>query len=148
MASGDQLIFAGFAIAFGGFVAVLFFYIRSRHYVAKDKLHAVEDVSKLWKYGVPPKIALNEKGLRLCRYRNASFVILLIALGMVGVVAEFEASSRFNVLSAIIITIFYGSFLVGMFLRMAVTVFFIGMGIVFFGAIFGNDMPLEWGTNP
>ena len=52
MALGDQLIFAGFAIAVGAFVAVLFLYIRSRHYVAKNKLHAVEDVSQLWKYGV------------------------------------------------------------------------------------------------
>ena len=186
MASGDQLIFAGFAIAVGAFVAVLFLYIRSRNYVAKDKLRAVEDVSQLWKYGVPPKIALNEKGLRLCRYRNVSFVILLIAVCMVGVVANFGGSSRFNVWSAIITTTFYGSFLAGMFfesrlrhhisgenvravedlsrlwilggapkivlnekglrqyryMRMAATVFFIGIGIVFFGAIFGNDISL------
>ncbi len=184
MASGDQLIFAGFAIAAGAFVVVLFFYIRSRHYVAKDKLHAVEDVSQLWKYGVPPKRALNEKGLRLCRYRNASFVILLIAIGMVGVVENFGESSRFNVLSAIITTILYGSFLAGMFvesrlkhnvsaenvravedlsrlwilggapkivlnekglrqyryMRMAATVFFIGIGIVFIG-IFVYGIP-------
>ena len=186
MASGDQLIFAGFAIAVGAFVAVLFLYIRSRHYVAKDKLHAVEDVSQLWKYGVPPKIALNEKGLRLCRYRNASFVILLIAVGMVVVVANFGVSSGFNVLSAIVTTIFFGSFLVGMFfesrlkhhvsaenvravedlsrlwilggapkivlnerglrqyryMRMAATVFFIGIGIVFIGIfIYGIPDP-------
>jgi hypothetical protein len=186
MASGDLLIFAGFAIAVGAFVVVLFLYIRSRYYVAKDKLHAVEDVSQLWKYGVPPKIALNEKGLRLRRYGNVSLVIFLIVAGVIGVVSNFGASSRFNVWSATITTIFYGSFLAGMFIesrlkhhvsgenvravedlarlwalggapkivlnekglrqyrymRMAATVFFVGMGIVIFGAIFGNDMPL------
>jgi len=44
----------------------------------------VEDVSQLWKYdGVPPKIVLNEKGLRLSQYRRVSLVIFLIGIGIV-----------------------------------------------------------------
>ncbi len=111
MASGNQLILAGFAVAGGAFVPVLFLYIRLKHYVAKDKLHAVEDVSQLWKYGVPPKIALSEKGLRLHRYGNVSLVILLIAAGTTGVVAMFGISSHPIILPVII----YGSFLAAMY---------------------------------
>ena len=70
MALGNQLMFAGFAIAGCAFIAVLILYYRLKHYVAKQKLHAVEDVSQLWKYGVPPKITLTEKGLRLRRYAH------------------------------------------------------------------------------
>ena len=62
MASGDQLIIAGFAIAGVAFVPVLIFQFRLRHYVAKEKVHAVEDVSRLWQFGVPPKQVLNEQG--------------------------------------------------------------------------------------
>jgi len=107
MALGNQLILAGFAVAGGAFVPVLFLYIRLRHYVSKDKLHAVEDVSQLWKYGVPPKIALSEKGLRLHRYGNVSLVILLIAAGITGIVATFRLSSPPIILPAIL----YGSLL-------------------------------------
>ncbi len=184
MALANQVILAGFAIAGGAFVPVLFLYFRLRHYIAKDKLHAVEDVSQLWKYGVPPKIALNEKGLRLRRYANVSLVILLIATGMVSVLSSLGVSSRLNVGSAIISAIFYGSILAGLFIesrlkhhvsrenvraaedisrlwilgeaakivlnekglrqyrymRIAATVFFIGIGIVFIG-IFADGIP-------
>jgi len=111
MALGFQLIFAGFAIAGCAFVAVLLLYVRLKHYVAKEKLHVIEDVSRLWIYAVPPKIALNEKGLRLRRYRNVSFVIMLIAAGIIVIVSNIGGSSRQNVLSAIIA----GSFLAGTF---------------------------------
>jgi len=107
MALGNQLILAGFAVAAGAFVTVLFFYFRLRHYVSKDKLHAVEDVSQLWKYGVPPKIALNEKGLRQHRYGKVSLVILLIAAGITAIMATFRLPSPPIILPAIL----YGSFL-------------------------------------
>jgi len=112
MASGDQLIFAGFAIAGGAFVTVLFLHIRLKHYVAKEKVHAVEDVLQLWPPGVgPSKIALNAKGLRLRRYSEVSIVILLIAVGMIGLSAILEISSRPDALFAIVA----GSFLAGTF---------------------------------
>ena len=189
MALGDQLIFAGFAIAGFSFAAVLFLYIRLKHFVAKDKVHAVEDVSQLWQNGAsPPKIALNEKGLRLRRYSKLSLVIFLIAAGMIGIAAILKMSSRPDALFAIVAA----AFLLGVifenrlkqqisrervnavndvsrlwqfgvppkkvlnvqglrryrYMRTAAIIFFIGIGIVFFGAIFGNDMPVEWGTDP
>ena len=103
MASGDQLIIAGFMIAGVAFVPVLIFQFRLRHYVAKEKVHAVENFSQLWQNGAsPPKIALNEKGLRLRRYSEVSLVILLIAAGMIGLAAILEISSRPDALFAIL----------------------------------------------
>jgi hypothetical protein len=106
MALGNQLILAGFAIAGCAFVAVLFLYYRLKHYVAKEKLHAVEDVSQPWKYGVPPKIVLSDKGLRLRQYANVSIVVLLVAAGILVIVSNLAGSSRQNVLPAIIVVAF------------------------------------------
>ena len=180
MELGNQLMLTGFAIAGCAFIAVLSLYFRLRHYVATEKLHALEDVAQLWKYGVPPKIALNEKGLRLRRFGNVSFVILLIAAVILIIVSNFGGSSRQNVLAAIILV----SFLVGAFLesrlkhhvsrenvlavedvsrlwiigrtseivlnekglrlyrymRLAATLFFVGIGVVFAG-IFAYGIP-------
>ena len=177
MALGDQLIIAGFTIAGGAFVVVLVLHSGLKHFVAKDKVHAVEDVSQLWQNGAtPPKIALNEKGIRLLRYSEVSLVIFLIAAGMIGLAAILEISSRPDALFAIVA----GSFLAGTFfdsrvkhhvsreniravedvsnlwkfswppmivlnekglrlyryMRTAATIFFIGIGIVFFGAMY------------
>lgn len=180
MALGNQLMLTGFAMAGCAFVAVLFLYYRLKHYVAKEKLHAIEDVAQLWKYGVPPKIALNEKGLRLRRFGNVSFIILLIAAVIQIIASNFGGSSRQNVLAAIIV----GSFLAGTFfesrlkrhvsrenvraveelsrlwilggvpeivlnekglrlhrlMKLAATLFFIGIGVVFVG-IFVYGIP-------
>ena len=103
MTLGDQLIFGGFAIAGVAFPVVLFFYVRLKRYVSREKVHAVEDVSQLWEHDAPPKIVLNDKGLRLRRYTNVSTVILLTTAGMIGVVSIFDISSRQNVLSAIMV---------------------------------------------
>jgi len=103
---GNQLMLTGFAIAGCAFIAVLSLYFRLRHYVATEKLHALEDVAQLWKYGVPPKIVLNEKGLRLRRFGNVSFVILLIAAVILIIASNFGGSSRQNVLAAIILVSF------------------------------------------
>ena len=83
MELGNQLMLTGFAIAGCAFIAVLSLYFRLRHYVATEKLHALEDVSQLWKYGVPPKIALNEKGLRLYRYMRMAATLFFIGIGVV-----------------------------------------------------------------
>ena len=106
MALGNQLILSGFAMAGIAFVVVLFLYYRLKHYVAKEKLKAIEDVSQLWKHSVPPKIALDEKGLRLRQYANVSIVILLIAAGILVIASNFGGSSRQNVLPAIIVVAF------------------------------------------
>ncbi len=178
MASGDQLMIAGFAIAGGAFLPVLFLQFRLRHYVAKEKVYAVEDLSQLWANGaVPPKTVLNAKGLRLRRYSNVSFVILLIAGGMIGLAAILRISSRPDFLFAIVAV----SMLLGIFfenrlmqqisrekvhavedvirlwqfgvmvpktvlngqglrlygyMKMSATIFFLGIGIVFFGTIY------------
>jgi hypothetical protein len=102
-ALGDQLMFAGFAIAGGAFVTVVFLHIRLKHYVVKEKVHAIEDASKLWLPGyLPAKIALNEKGSQLRRYSNVSTAILLIA---VGVATNVSASSRLSIILLITVVI-------------------------------------------
>ena len=111
MALGDQLMLAGFVIAGIAFFATSALYFRLRHYVAKEKLHAIEDMSQLWKYGAPPKIVLNEKGLRLRQYSNVSLIILLIAASIILIVVNLGDPSGWNLLSAII----FGAFLAGMF---------------------------------
>ncbi len=76
-------MFAGFAIAGGAFVAVVFLRIRLKHYVVKEKVHSIEDASHLWLPGFrPARIALNEKGSQLRRYSYVSSAILLIAVGI------------------------------------------------------------------
>jgi len=88
-------MFAGFAIAGGAFVTVVFLHIRLKHYVAKEKVRAIEDTSLLWPPGVlPAKIALNEKGSRLRRYSHVSAAILLIAIG---IAANDSASSSLSI---------------------------------------------------
>ena len=95
-------MFAGFAIAAGAFVAVVFLLIRLKHYVVKEKVHAIDDASHLWPPGyLPAKIALNEKGSQLRRYSYVSSAILLIA---VGIGTNVSASSRLSiVLFAIVV---------------------------------------------
>ena len=78
MALGDLLIYVGVAIFCGAFGVVIFLQFRLRHFVSKEKVHAVEDVSQLWKFCVPPKIVLNEKGRRLYRYGWLLLVICLL----------------------------------------------------------------------
>jgi len=87
-------MFAGFAIAGAVFVIVVFLHIRLKHHVSKEKLHAIENVSRLWPSGVgPSKIALNEKGLQLRRYSYVSFPLFLIAFAILFVVSDFGLSS-------------------------------------------------------
>ncbi len=177
MTSGDQLMIAGFAIGGVAFVPVLILQFRLGHYVAKEKVHAVEDFSQLWQNGAsPPKKVLNVKGLRLRRYSEVSLVILLIAAGMIGLAAILKISSRPDALFAIVVA----SFLLGVIfenrlkqqisrervhavedvsrlwrfgvpprkvlnkqglrlyrlMKVSATIFFIGIGIVFFGTIY------------
>jgi cytochrome b subunit of formate dehydrogenase len=82
MATGDLLVYVGMAIFAGAFLAVVFIQFRLKHHVSKEKVHALEDVSQLWKNVVPPKRVLNDKGLRLYRYGWALMVMFLIAAGM------------------------------------------------------------------
>ena len=77
-------MFAGFAIASAVFVIVVFLHIRLKHHVSKEKLHAIENVLRLWPPGVgPPKTVLNEKGLRLHRYLKAAATVFFIGIGIV-----------------------------------------------------------------
>ena len=98
MALNNLLIYAGVAVFGGAFGAVIFFQIRLKHHVSKEKVHAVEDVSRLWGFCVPPKIVLDEKGLRLYRYGWVSFVIFLIvcliSVGTVFFVANYSTPNR------------------------------------------------------
>ena len=55
-------------IALLGFVVAFILQFRLHHYVSKEKVLAVEDVSRLWKNSMPPKFVLNEKGLKLYLY--------------------------------------------------------------------------------
>ena len=68
------------AILVGAIVALTFFQSRLKKYVSKEKVRAVEDVSQLWQFGIPPKIVLNEKGLRMHRNYRLSFVFLFIGI--------------------------------------------------------------------
>jgi len=103
MASGDLLINTGFAIIAGAIVAVVFFQYRLRHYVSKEKVHALEDVSQLWKRRVPPKKVLNKKGLRLSQYSIVSLVIFLIGVGLVLFEAIYGKSFPPYALQAIVV---------------------------------------------
>ena len=96
-------MFAGFAIAGGAFVTVVFLHIRLRHYVTKEKVHAIEDASHLWPPGfLPAMIALNEKGSRLRRYSYVSTAILLIAAG---IATNVSASSRLSIVLVAIVAV-------------------------------------------
>ncbi len=109
MEAGDLLIYVGIAIFGGAFVAVVFFQFRLRHHVSKEKVHALEDVSQLWKYVVPPKRLLNDKGLRLYRYGIVLLVIFLIAAGMWLFAAIYPPNRPHGALSAFVI----GAFVAG-----------------------------------
>ncbi len=103
MALGDLLIYVGVAIFCGAFGVVIFLQFRLRHFVSKEKVHAVEDVSQLWKFCVPPKIVLNEKGRRLYRYGWLLLVICLLGIGIDLFVANYSTPKRpYNLLLAIL----------------------------------------------
>ena len=74
------------AIVIGTFVAGICFEPLLKRCVSKEKVRAVEDVSQLWRYflpqGSPPKIVLNEKGLRLYRNIRVLFGIFLTGVGI------------------------------------------------------------------
>ena len=68
------------AILVGAILALAFFQPRLKKNVSKEKVRAVEDVSQLWRFGIPPKIVLNEKGLRMHGIYRLSFVFLFIGM--------------------------------------------------------------------
>ena len=107
---GNQLVLAGFTTAACAFIVVLFFYLRLRHHIAKEKLERVEDGSLLWAYA-PPSTVLTDQGLRYCRYRNVSFVIMLIAGATDAVVAKLQIQPRPIILFVTIATSLFASVL-------------------------------------
>ena len=109
MATGDLLVYLGMAIFCVAFLTVVFIQFRLKHHVSKQKVHALEDVSQLWKYVVPPKRVLNDKGLRFYRYGWVFLVIFLIAAGMWLFAAIYPPNRPHAALSAIVI----GTFVAG-----------------------------------
>ena len=103
MTSDDLLIYAGIAISCGAFVTLCFLKPRLKNCVSKETVHTVEDVSQLWKSGMPPKILFNDKGLRLSRYIKVSIVIFLIGVGIAFSVAIYGISSHLKMLPAILV---------------------------------------------
>ena len=83
---GNQLIYAGFVIAAVAFLIVSYLHIRLRHYVAKEKVHAIEDVSQLWRGGIPATVALSDKGLVLRRVSYLAFAVSLVSIFFVALI--------------------------------------------------------------
>lgn len=95
------MIFGGSTLAFA-VVAVLYLQIRLRHYASKEKVHAVENVAQLWRYGGPPKTVLNEWGLWLRQFGSVTTVTLLIAAGVAGALSILGASPNAGVVPALL----------------------------------------------
>ena len=70
-----QEILLGFMLV--GFAVGFVIQFRLRNYVSKEKVHAIEDVSTLWKNSVPPKEVLSEEGLRLYKYFRAGIYVFI-----------------------------------------------------------------------
>ncbi len=180
----DLLIFGGFALAGCAFMAVLFVCSRLKHHVVKEKVHAFEELSQLWKYDRPPKITLTDRGLHLRRYSNVSIGFFFVCLGLNTVSRNFGISLGQQLVGLVMI----GSFVAGAiiesrlkhhvsreqvlevddvsrlwilaappksvlnekglrlhrYMRMAATLFFIGIGIVFVGIVaYGIPDPIS-----
>jgi len=103
MTSDYLLIYAGIAISCGAFVTLSFLKPRLKNCVSKEKVHTVEDVSQLWKGGMPPKILFNDKGLGLDRNIKVSIVIFLIGVGIAFFVTIYGISSHLKMLPAILV---------------------------------------------
>ena len=48
-----------------GFIIAFILQFQLNRYVSKERVHAVEDVSILWKNSIPPRIVLSEKGQKI-----------------------------------------------------------------------------------
>lgn len=64
------IMLCGFAVGFS-------IQFRLHKYVSKEKVHAIEDVTTLWKNSVPPKEVLNDEGLKLYKYFKAGIIIFI-----------------------------------------------------------------------
>ena len=53
------------AIGLCGFLIAFILQFRINRFVSKELVHAVEDVSTLWKNSIPPKKVLSERGKKL-----------------------------------------------------------------------------------
>jgi hypothetical protein len=60
-----------------GFAVGFVIQFRLYKFVSKERVHAVEDVTALWKNSVPPKEVLNDEGLKLYKYFQAGIIIFV-----------------------------------------------------------------------
>lgn len=83
VSASSRLSIVLYAIVAVSFLATWFFESRLKHHISRENIRAVEDVSTLWKLSSPPKIVLNEKGLRLHRYMMAAATVFFGGIGVV-----------------------------------------------------------------
>ena len=77
------------AVAVGGFLQ-----FRMHKHVSREKVHAIDDVTTLWRNSVPPKEVLNEKGLKLNKYYRACLILIVVcgfAMFLWGAIGLFNA---------------------------------------------------------